>query len=70
MGMTGIKEFNLNVCTFFLFQMDLSSFIMKNQCEALNESDSHPFSNSLNSAETYLESDADEQVTISFSVSR
>lgn len=50
--------------------MDLSSFIMKNQCEALNESDSHPFSNCLNSAETYLESDADEQLILSFTFSQ
>ncbi|XP_008470376.1 thioredoxin-like protein 1 [Diaphorina citri] len=46
--------------------MDLTSFIMKNQCEALNESDQHPFTNCLNTAETYLESDADEQLILSF----
>uniref|UniRef100_A0A8D8QC55 Thioredoxin-like protein 1 n=1 Tax=Cacopsylla melanoneura TaxID=428564 RepID=A0A8D8QC55_9HEMI len=46
--------------------MDLASFIMKNQCEALNESDQHPFTNCLNASESYLESDADEQLIISF----
>lgn len=50
--------------------MDLSSFIMKNQCEALNESDQHPFPNCLNASETYLESDTDEQLILSFTFSQ
>uniref|UniRef100_A0A224XUU3 Putative thioredoxin-like protein n=1 Tax=Panstrongylus lignarius TaxID=156445 RepID=A0A224XUU3_9HEMI len=45
--------------------MDLLSFIMKNQCEALNESDEHPLVQCLSSAGGYLESDCDEQLIIS-----
>ena len=42
--------------------MDLITFIMKNNCEALNEADDHPFAQCLTSAGGYLESDCDEQV--------
>ncbi|KAK9503601.1 hypothetical protein O3M35_010129 [Rhynocoris fuscipes] len=45
--------------------MDLLSFIMKNQCEALNESDDHPLSHCLTSSGGFLESDCDEQLIIS-----
>ncbi|XP_014245874.1 thioredoxin-like protein 1 isoform X4 [Cimex lectularius] len=45
--------------------MDLISFITKNQCEALNESDEHPLANCLNSGPEYLESDCDEQLILS-----
>lgn len=47
--------------------MDLISFILKSNCEALNESDDHPFVHCLTSAGGYLESDCDEQVTIPIS---
>lgn len=47
--------------------IDLSSLIMKSGCECLNESDSHPFNNCLNdNKESYLESDCDEQLIITF----
>jgi PITH domain len=42
--------------------MDLNTFIMKQQCECMNESDDHPFTHCLTSAGGYLESDCDEQV--------
>lgn len=45
--------------------MDLSTFIMKAQCECLNESDDHSFTNCLTSDSSYLESDCDEQLIIS-----
>lgn len=46
--------------------MDLSTFIMKGQCECLNESDDHPFLQCLTSEGAgYLESDCDEQLIIS-----
>lgn len=45
-------------------QMDLGSFIMKNQCEALNDSDDHPLSALLESR-GYIESDCDQQLIIS-----
>ncbi|XP_015522647.1 thioredoxin-like protein 1 [Neodiprion pinetum] len=45
--------------------MDLSTFIMKGQCECLNESDEHPFLQCLSSEGGYLESDCDEQLIIS-----
>lgn len=50
--------------------MDLSSFIIKNQCECLNESDQHPFTNSQNTSGSYLESDCDEQLIISVTFSQ
>ncbi|XP_070504146.1 thioredoxin-like protein 1 [Chironomus tepperi] len=43
--------------------MDLSTFIMKNMCECLNESDDHNFQHCLDSG--YLASDCDEQLIIS-----
>ncbi|KAL0267969.1 UNVERIFIED_CONTAM: hypothetical protein PYX00_010082 [Menopon gallinae] len=45
--------------------MDLSAFIARNECECLNESDSHPFPNTQNASSSYLESDCDEQLIIS-----
>lgn len=43
--------------------MDLTTFIMKNMCECLNESDDHTFQNCLDSG--FLASDCDEQLIIS-----
>ncbi|XP_015603879.1 thioredoxin-like protein 1 [Cephus cinctus] len=45
--------------------MDLSTFIMKAQCECLNESDEHFFAHCLTSEDGYLESDCDEQLIMS-----
>ncbi|XP_025201093.1 thioredoxin-like protein 1 [Melanaphis sacchari] len=45
-------------------QMDLSSFIMKNQCEALNDSDDHPLSAFIENR-GYIESDCDQQLILS-----
>ncbi|GFV31404.1 thioredoxin-like protein 1 [Trichonephila clavipes] len=45
-----------------LLKVDLVSFISKSCCECLNDSDDHPFANSLTSDARYLESDCDEQV--------
>lgn len=45
-------------------QMDLNSFIMKNQCEALNDSDEHPLS-ALIENRGYIESDCDQQLILS-----
>lgn len=45
-------------------QMDLGSFIMKNQCEALNDADDHPLSALLESR-GYMESDCDQQLILS-----
>ncbi|GFT12163.1 thioredoxin-like protein 1 [Trichonephila clavipes] len=44
--------------------VDLVSFISKSCCECLNDSDDHPFANSLTSDARYLESDCDEQLII------
>ncbi|XP_051160500.1 thioredoxin-like protein 1 [Leptopilina boulardi] len=46
--------------------MDLSSFIVKTQCECLNESDEHPLIQCLSADDGYLESDCDEQLIMSF----
>jgi len=53
-----------NYVYIIILQRDLSMFIVKNQCECLNESDSHPFTNCLDNSPAYLESDDDEQVGI------
>ncbi|XP_044264016.1 thioredoxin-like protein 1 [Tribolium madens] len=45
--------------------MDLQPFIMKAQCECLNESDEHSLEHCLNSGGGYLQSDCDEQLIIS-----
>lgn len=45
-------------------QMDLSSFIMKNQCEALNDADDHPLSGLIENR-SYIESDCDQQLILS-----
>lgn len=45
--------------------MDLTTFIMKQQCECLNESDEHPLAHCLTAAGGFLQSDCDEQLIIS-----
>ncbi|XP_011301503.1 thioredoxin-like protein 1 [Fopius arisanus] len=45
--------------------MDLNSFIMKGQCESLNESDDHCLEHCLTAEGGYLESDCDEQLIMS-----
>ncbi|XP_060857643.1 thioredoxin-like protein 1 [Metopolophium dirhodum] len=45
-------------------QRDLSSFIMKTQCEALNDSDDHPLPG-LFEKNGYIESDCDQQLILS-----
>ncbi|XP_067213536.1 thioredoxin-like protein 1 isoform X2 [Linepithema humile] len=50
--------------------MDLSSFIMKQQCECLNESDHHTFPQCLNADGGYLQSDEDEQLIMSLTFSQ
>lgn len=42
--------------------MDLSPFILKANCECLNEHDDHPFTHCLQAGGGYLQSDCDEQV--------
>jgi len=46
--------------------IDLVNFIAKSSCECLNDSDEHPFVNSLTSTSGYLESDCDEQLIMSY----
>lgn len=46
--------------------IDLVTFISKSSCECLNDSDEHPFSNSLSATGGYLESDCDEQLIMSY----
>ena len=48
----------------FMFQLDLSQFMQKSECECLNESDDHPLDHALTSKGGYLESDCDEQVSL------
>jgi len=45
-------------------QKDLSSFIKKTQCEALNDSDEHPLTG-LFDKNGYIESDCDQQLILS-----
>lgn len=45
--------------------MDLNTFISKNECECLNESDDHPLQHSLTSGGGYLQSDCDDQLILS-----
>ncbi|XP_058827987.1 thioredoxin-like protein 1 [Topomyia yanbarensis] len=45
--------------------LDLNTFIQKNQCECLNESNDHPIVNALSSSAGHLVSDCDEQLIIS-----
>jgi hypothetical protein len=45
--------------------MDLGTFIMKNQCECLNEADDHPMAHALTNGAGYLASDCDEQLILS-----
>lgn len=45
--------------------MDLSPFILKAQCECLNESDDHPFADCLSAEDGFLQSDCDEQLIFS-----
>lgn len=46
--------------------MDLVHLILKSDCECLNDSDDHPFANCLNAGSSYLESDCDEQLIMSY----
>ncbi|XP_015917111.1 thioredoxin-like protein 1 [Parasteatoda tepidariorum] len=46
--------------------IDLVSLIQKSACECLNDSDDHPFANSMASTGGYLESDCDEQLIMSY----
>lgn len=50
--------------------MDLTSFIMKGQCECLNESDDHTFAHCLTPEGGYLQSDCDEQLIMSLTFSQ
>lgn len=43
--------------------MDLFPFILKAQCECLNENDEYPLTNALAAGGGFLQSDCDEQVT-------
>lgn len=45
--------------------MDLNTFIAKNQCECLNESDDHPMVHAFTQGGGYLQSDVDEQLIMS-----
>lgn len=45
--------------------MDLSTFILKQQCECLNESDDNGLANAFMTGPAYLASDVDEQLIIS-----
>ncbi|OWR48655.1 thioredoxin [Danaus plexippus plexippus] len=47
--------------------MDLNTFIVKNECECLNEADDHPLSHALTSGDGHLASDCDEQLIINIS---
>lgn len=51
--------------------VDLAPFINKSGCECLNESDDHPLAHCLdNNKQTYLESDCDEQLIMTFAFSQ
>lgn len=54
----------------YLLQVDLATFITKAQCECLNESDEHNFSQCLTDDDGYLESDCDEQLILSIAFSQ
>lgn len=45
--------------------MDLSPFILKTQCECLNENDEHPLSDALTAGDGFLESNCDPQLLVS-----
>lgn len=45
--------------------MDLSSFIMKNDSECLNQDDEHPYTLALSGGPGFLQSDCDEQLVLS-----
>lgn len=45
--------------------MEIGSFISKNECECLNESDDHPMVHCLTNGGGFLQSDCDEQLIIS-----
>ncbi|VVC90436.1 unnamed protein product, partial [Leptidea sinapis] len=47
--------------------MDLCTFIVKNECECLNETDNHPLAHALTNGGGYLASDCDEQLIINIS---
>lgn len=46
--------------------MDLFPFILKAQCECLNENDEYPLTNALAAGGGFLQSDCDEQLILSF----
>lgn len=52
-------------CALFPIQMELNTFISKNECECMNESDDHPMQHCLTSGGGYLQSDCDEQLILS-----
>lgn len=47
--------------------MDLATFIVKNECECLNEADDHPLAHALTSGGGHLASSCDEQLIINIS---
>lgn len=47
--------------------MDLATFIVKNECECLNEADDHPLAHALTSGGGHLASGCDEQLIINIS---
>ncbi|KAK4885960.1 hypothetical protein RN001_002231 [Aquatica leii] len=49
----------------FSGHMDLSPFILKANCECLNEHDDHPFTHCLQAGGGFLQSDCDEQLILS-----
>lgn len=49
----------------FSLQMELNTFISKQECECLNEADDHCLNHCLTSNGGYLQSDCDEQLILS-----
>lgn len=45
--------------------MDINGFILKNDCECLNETDDHPMVHAFTNGGGYLQSDCDEQLIMS-----
>ncbi|XP_023346225.1 thioredoxin-like protein 1 [Eurytemora carolleeae] len=59
-GEEGAEEEDAGVKGF----MDLNTFLMKAQCECLNEDDEHPYTHCLTSGGGFLQSDCDEQLIL------